>query len=459
MVKHLCRKTAIFMAMLYSASAFSQLIGSEVQVWEKASGNARESNFSKEIALLNFNYGIKNKFLKKYIKYSRNKNHTLSLVHLSREDENIWKNDSNGISLSNNAYKSEKQGKSIKIRKRPSIFTFTGIAEKGTFKSDSIKLKFEDNNLYEIIFLPRKMKIMDINKIHSYLSIKYGISLEAGKYYRSDGQIIWDPEKHIEYRFRPTGLGRDDGNELYQKQSSNQEDQFLIIGKNDIKNTNNENSAVFDQNSFVIWSDDNQEMKMKTNGISDILSRNWEINFIGSNVPKENYKVRVNKNILNPESLPIIYWMILKDSQGETIKIQGVENNEFVDFDKVDFQKEKAGNIFSRFTFAVSPLKSTEKNQSIVSGSNINQELLSLDLDRIVLYPNPVGKGQTFTVRFPEIKDLTITIYDAGGRLITMEKIDSKAKSYTHTLSIQSSYLISLTQSGKVIKTFKLIVD
>ncbi|PQA93990.1 hypothetical protein B0A69_10375 [Chryseobacterium shigense] len=459
MSKYLCRKTVAVLVVLYSTSAYSQLVGSDVQIWEKSSLTAREVSNLKDENLLNFHYGIKDKILKKYLKHSKNKSHTLSLVHSFKEDEKIWDNEGQKISLSNYVYENKASDKNVKIRKRPSFFTFTKNSEKGDGKPDSIKIKVEDRNLYELIFIPRKAKKMDLNKIHSYLSIKYGISLEKGKYYGSDEKIIWDPEKHQEFKYRPTGLGRDDGNELYQKQSSNQEDQFLTIGKTDIKKTNVENTSLFDHNNFVMWSDDNKSMTMKAEGNFKVLERNWEINFIGSTIPKSNYKIRINKKTINPDSLPIVYWMFLKNSVGELTKVQGIENENYVDFNTVDFYKEKEGEILSHFTFAVSPLRDIKKDDETNSGSSIHENQVSLDLDQIVLYPNPVKKGQNFTVKFPEMDNLSIAIYDGGGRLVKLEKIDRHSRSYSSSLAIQSSYLISVTQNGKVLKTFKVIVD
>uniref|UniRef100_A0AAU6WMP4 T9SS type A sorting domain-containing protein n=1 Tax=Chryseobacterium endophyticum TaxID=1854762 RepID=A0AAU6WMP4_9FLAO len=84
---------------------------------------------------------------------------------------------------------------------------------------------------------------------------------------------------------------------------------------------------------------------------------------------------------------------------------------------------------------------------------------ISINSDKIILYPNPVKKDQNFSITFPSMDNLAISIYDGGGRLVKLEKISDTAKSYTSHLSIQSSYLISLTRNGKIIKTFKLIVD
>lgn len=380
------------------------------------------------------------------------------MVHTSKEDEKIWENEEKKIALSNNIFEKGKDS-NIKIRKRPSIFTYTGVAEKDIVKPDSIKIRFEDQNLFEMIFIPRKAKALDLIKIHTYLSIKYGISLEKGKYISSDGKLIWDPEKHKEFKHRPTGLGRDDGNELYQKQSCNQEDKFLTIGREHIFRTNVENPSLIDQNNFVMWADDNKKMDFQDKDNLRILERNWEIGFIGTTVSKTNYQVRIDKSKINPDSLPLAYWMLLKDSAGEITKISGSEANGFIVFDKVDFVKQKSSELLEHFTFATGPIPVREsENIPSVTGTT-NSELYSLILEGIKLYPNPVKKGQEFTIVFPPMENLSISIYDGGGRLVRMNKIDSKSKSYHGYMNIQSSYIISLVNNGKVIKTFKLIVD
>ncbi|WP_278352940.1 T9SS type A sorting domain-containing protein [Chryseobacterium gleum] len=457
--KNVCGRIAVSITVLFSAHLYSQLVGSDIQIWAKAKTSIREASSLKEDRLLNFHDGIKNRFLKKYIKHSRNKSHTLSIVHISKEEDKIWENDSKKAVLNNSVF--EKGGQTrVKLNKKPSIFSYTDIGEKKSGKADSIKITFNDQNLYEMIFLPRKANKIDLSKIHSYLSIKYGISLTKGKYISSDGKLIWDPEKHKEFKYRPTGLGRDDGNELYQKQSTNQEDKFLTVGKGNIFKMNVENPSLFDQNNFVIWSDDNKEMSFKDQEKLRVLERNWEINFIGSTIPKKDYQVQIDKKKMNPNSLPLAYWMLLKDAMGDIIKIQGTEADDYVLFDKVNFIKDNGSDLLDHFTFATGPLPKTKENETGSLGSNtLNNELISLNLEDIKLYPNPVKAGQEFTVVFPPMENLSISIYDGGGRLVKMEKIDHKSKSYHGSLSTQSSYLVSLALDDKVIKIFKLIVD
>jgi len=457
--KNTCSRIAMGITVFFSAQLYAQLAGSDTQIWEKAKTSVREASNIDQDKLLNFHDGIKNHFLKKYIKHSRNKSHTLSLVHTSGEEDRIWENDGKKTTLNNTIF--EKGDKTrVKLAKKPSIFTYTDMGEKSSGKTDSIKIKFEDQNLYEMIFIPRKASRTDLNKIHSYLSIKYGISLAKGKYISSDGKLIWDPEKHKEFKYRPTGLGRDDGNELYQKQSTNQEDQFLAIGKGSIFKMNVENPSLFDQNNFVLWSDDNKEMGFKDQENLRVLERNWEINFIGSTISKKDYQVRIDKRKMNPDSIPLAYWMLLKNRTGDISKVPGVEADDYVLFNKVDFIKDNGTDLLDHFTFATGPLPKTGENETGTSGSNpANNELISLNVEDIKLYPNPVKAGQEFTVVFPVMENLSISIYDGGGRLVKMEKIAHNSKSYHGVLSIQSSYLVSLVLGDKVIKTFKLIVD
>ncbi|WP_027378561.1 T9SS type A sorting domain-containing protein [Chryseobacterium daeguense] len=78
----------------------------------------------------------------------------------------------------------------------------------------------------------------------------------------------------------------------------------------------------------------------------------------------------------------------------------------------------------------------------------------------IVIYPNPVPKGQTFTIRISSDKkeNVEVKIHDASGRLI--KTIQEKGKEYYEiqdTLGTEGVYLI-IVKTTSEIKVFKLIV-
>lgn len=453
------QKVVLPVLLFSSHFVFSQLTTSGAQLWEKTTPSVRDAAKCKDENLLNFHCGIKDKLLKKYIKYSKKKAHTLSLVHTAKDVEAIWQNSEKDVSLSNDNYQNG-SSKNFKLQRQPSIFTFMSSSDPGKGKTDSLNIKFEDQNLYEMIFIPKRLEKDDLNNIHSYLSIKYGISLEKSNYYNSEKKVIWNPDQHKDFRFRPTGLGRDNGNELYQKQSTNTEDQILTIGKNEIKRTNAENTAVFNNLEYVIWSDDNKGLELEKDGNFSVLKRNWEINFIGDETAKRDYYIRIPKSLLNTKALPAVYWLFIKSSSGEIRKIQGIADENYILFNKVDFIPEKEQAVSTRFTFAVSPAKETGTTSSDVhTGNSKNGDEFSINPENIILYPNPVKKGQNFTLRFPPMENLSVSIYDGAGRLIALDKVDRNSNHYFNQLPIQSSYIINLTQNGKTIKTFKLIVE
>src|SRR5690606_13379709 len=262
---------------------------------------------------------------------------------------------------------------------------------------DSIRISFEDRNLYELIFTPKRVKTADLRKIHSYLSIKYGISLIEEKYYDSEGNILWDPKKNKDFPHRLTGLGRDDGNALYQKQSSNQEDRILTIGRKNITRTNTQNTGTFDNLQFVLWSDNGKPTETEYEGKFAIMKRKWQIMF-HQNAPKEGYEIQIKKSLLNPKEELLTYWLFLTTQDGAVHHIPGREEESVILFSNTDFRLPEGSNS-ALFTFATEPLLSRTGTENTASGeiklSAVAEQLLTL-------YPNPVKINEPFVISFPE---------------------------------------------------------
>ncbi|MCE3074181.1 T9SS type A sorting domain-containing protein [Chryseobacterium gwangjuense] len=455
------KSTRFIYLSIFLAGSFSlqgQIKNQNNKVWKKSDIEAsRDSAKCNKESLLNFHCNIRN-HLKQPVKYSKNAAQTLIVVHNSVEEENIWNNKDIIAELSNHSYKRSKSSELITLKKKPSIISY--VSPKQRSNKDSLNIQVQDKNLYEVFFAPQKLKKTELEKLHSYLSIKYGISLEKSKYFNSSGEVIWDPEKHKEFKKRPTGIGRDDANELYQKQSSNQEDRTVAIGRNKIFRTNFDNSSSLDNNTFAIWSDDDNPLDFEIKENLKQLKRNWEISFIGKGIPKTGYAVQISKKIINPEELRLNYWMLIKNEDGTYQKIAGKAKGDVVEYSGVSFSDEKDTAVF---TFATNntdirqPDKSNQDKEETPKRTRGAGEGTS-DL-QYLLYPNPVKMNDYFTVKFPATKDLEITLYDGGGRKITSEKIAPDTTEYHNKLNVQGVYLIVLTQNKTLIKAFKLIVD
>ncbi|MDR6544923.1 MULTISPECIES: T9SS type A sorting domain-containing protein [Chryseobacterium] len=451
---NVCSCLALCLGIFYGNA---QLIDQKNKIWEKAKPESlRETSKCDYGSLLNFNCNIRQHFPKP-ITYSKNDAQSLIVVHHSGEDENIWYNKDIIAELSNTSFKSSGSDKLIELKKKPSIFSYLGSKQISSNPKDRLNIGLEDKNLYEAIFVPRKLSKKDLEKVHTYLSIKYGISLEGVKYVNSKGDVIWDPEKHKDFKNRPTGIGRDDANELNQKQSSNQEDKTISIGREKISRTNFENNAPLDNYTFAIWSDDNKDLSFEEKENLRVLKRNWEINFIGNTIPKKGYVLQIAKKLMNPENSRLNYWMLIKNEDGSLKKIEGKANDEMVEYSGVEFPEDKNSAVF---TFATNSTGEKQPDKNNIHDPAYTKGPGDATSDfQYMLYPNPVKMNNNFTVKFPPTEGLEIAIYDGGGRILSTEKIDSKITIYQNSLKIQGAYLVVLTQNKKLIKAFKVVVD
>lgn len=98
----------------------------------------------------------------------------------------------------------------------------------------------------------------DLRKIHSYLAIKYGITLDPSQnYVSSTGSTVWNATANATYYNNVFGIARDDQGTLYQKQSKSvNPSQKLIIGAgNSLSNTNSANTNTLTDGQFLVVGD------------------------------------------------------------------------------------------------------------------------------------------------------------------------------------------------------------
>ncbi|GHV30897.1 hypothetical protein FACS1894177_04290 [Bacteroidia bacterium] len=113
-------------------------------------------------------------------------------------------------------------------------------------------------DIAEIIILKRKrasnsfMDADDLQKIHSYLAIKYGISLAAGNYVNSAGTQVWT-RGGDSYNNNIFGIGRDIASGLYQKQSRSANSGLTTLFTGDkVTTLNSQNTGSINDGSFVM---------------------------------------------------------------------------------------------------------------------------------------------------------------------------------------------------------------
>ena len=112
--------------------------------------------------------------------------------------------------------------------------------------------------LHEVIFFNRDLTLAEMNKVHSYLAIKYGTTLlntgggAQGDYTATDGTIVWDASNGAAYHNDVIGIAREDSEAFLQKQSHAFDDSYRVYVDN-LSATNAANAGVFNQDvSYVM---------------------------------------------------------------------------------------------------------------------------------------------------------------------------------------------------------------
>jgi len=125
--------------------------------------------------------------------------------------------------------------------------------------------------IYEVIVLTQNTNsVMDptnLNKVQSYLAIKYGISLDTvnqANYLISDGLTeIWTGGNNTGYRKDIFGIGRDDASGLYQKQGKSAvENMGPTVFVGDLTTLNSQNTGTLSDKHFLV---------IGSNGRSDLV--------------------------------------------------------------------------------------------------------------------------------------------------------------------------------------------
>jgi hypothetical protein len=167
----------------------------------------------------------------------------------------------------------------------------------------------------EILVFDTNLSTVDKQKVETYLSIKYGITINdiSEKNYVSSGnEVIWDSKKNKNYNFRITGLGRDDLFGLYQKQSTNSEDAHIVVSLGQVQATNNQNNNSINSGSFVLWGDNNQPLIFKD---ADLISAH----------PKRDMKRMWKTQVKNTGSIPLkthLYLSLAGLTQTDKIRLR-----------------------------------------------------------------------------------------------------------------------------------------
>lgn len=159
----------------------------------------------------------------------------------------------------------------------------------GNHSSQAITAQF-NGTIAEAIVFSDDLTSDERNRVESYLSLKYGITLASADdgstggvderdYRASDSGVIWDfSDQSAGFNSDIAGIGRDDGSCFAQTKSKSENTDAIVTM---------EISSLSTDDSFLIWGNDNANLEAAPNeeipvGIDSRLNREWHVQETGT---------------------------------------------------------------------------------------------------------------------------------------------------------------------------------
>lgn len=163
------------------------------------------------------------------------------------------------------------------------VYTFTNRPSQ--IGSHSNAVPAGSSNISEVITYPYALTVNEVQRINSYLAVKYGISLNTN-YLSCGSAVLFEsdgPGTTYLYDSRITGIGRASCQQLNQKQSKNVEAGALVtIGAgNSVAADNISNTAILPDNSYLLAGDNNAAITWGSGTVGGIMqsrmARTWKV--------------------------------------------------------------------------------------------------------------------------------------------------------------------------------------
>ena len=328
----------------------------------------------------------------------------------------------------------------------------------------------EKTQLIEFIYYPRMLNSYEQNKVETYLSIKYGISLLDNKpYVVGKNKKIWNKDSSNVYQNRITGLGRLDESKLYQKQSLNNLGKDVVMGLTQVDTLNMLNNNSIANGCFLLWGDDGENFQMSDAQGSTaikVLKRKWRVQLTSTDslyadsLYNENYKIKIKDNnigsYLPSDSETKFVWLAIQNDEGffnistsRFLKSSGLEDD-YWNFENVNWDMDKSGaDLFTVVVATDSEIQSIINAQIAQQTARIvanvkNDPVLSNNLE---IFPNPIKPGEEFTinVNFDESTPAILKIDNLVGQQLHIEDLGEISKTtFKYRIYKEGIYLISV---------------
>ena len=325
--------------------------------------------------------------------------------------------------------------------------------------ADSLPLR---GRIAEALYFDRRISDTAVIQWISCLALKYGITLAQTDYLDSRRNVVWDYTNYPGYCASIAGVGRDDSVGLCQKQTHYADGQ-IIIGINQLANTNEDNAAFVVDGDFIVFG-----MEGILPAVSEIYTQNGETyGVVGRSMAQVTGGARSYSTFILLDTAAVqdgIAPVLLIDRSGtgdfpagetEQVHPAGLDSLGHYIYGNVHWDTDRSGRDFFCFAVTVPDTMGTPK---ALAADGTGGDEGDGDV-RIRLLPNPNHGKFTVETEYPEAQDVAVSVYDSDGKLLlTMTGRGQRSYRFKGWVAHAGHYLIDIASPSER-KTLKMVVN
>lgn len=344
---------------LVSLNSFSQAdyVKNNATLWLKndSVSNCLSYNYNCSLTQLENNYKIYSNQFSFFIAYKTDNTTEKQIVSLKFGNKTIKISNKNVVKQDDtiSVLDSDKNAKIVSY-----LHNDASLSKKGKLFIDLINNP--ENEILEIIFIPKVVSKFHKEKIETYLSLKYGFSLAENQFYRSvKNDTLWNPVTLSAFSKDVTGMGNDSVNFYCKSKSFNY----------NLKGLEVYTDSTFQDKNYALWGHNGKaKMVVNHNELSIENYKIWHFKKHLDSIDNRIFKIKIKKELFDSviDTLLVnerIYLYVSHNNSDETIDLfsgqhyVGVFNSENdIVFDNINllndsrfiFIKAPETNVFSR---------------------------------------------------------------------------------------------------------------
>lgn len=311
----------------------------------------------------------------------------------------------------------------------------------------------------EFILFDKGLTPVENAWVHTYLGIKYGITLTHVNYLSSAKTTLWDLKADSNYSNEIAGIGADSLLGLHQKQGcGNAGYAELTMSLGEVQIINSLNSSEIADQHFLLWGHNGAEFIIDQDSLADpdlvqfLSYRKWKIRSAGDTIQSVPTHLVVNTTSLTDTGV-----VVLVVNPNDTAQFtyndclflmpDSMDANGLAYYNGITWDADSSGSdLFAFLVFEQFSGRTTIQNDSELNNSS----------ESIILFPNPSNGEFHLQIQSEEQADIELTIYNAIGKLITKEKIPY-SPILTRSLEQAGAYFVEVS-CGQLHQVFPVII-